>query len=45
MAIVIGQILKWNLKDTVIVVLMSVVPFGTFWMKDRYLAESRELSA
>ncbi len=36
-AILVAQILKWNFKNTAIVVLMSVVPFGTFWMKDKYL--------
>lgn len=39
LAIVVGQLLKWGFKDTAIVVLMSVVPFGTFWMKDRYLPQ------
>jgi integral membrane protein len=42
LAIVVGQMLKWNFKDTVIVLLMSVVPFGTFWMKDTYLPKSSE---
>ena len=37
LAIVVGQLLKWKLKDTAIVVLMSVVPFGTFWVKEKYL--------
>lgn len=37
LAIVVGQLLTWKIKDTVIVVLMSVVPFGTFWVKDKYL--------
>ncbi len=45
MAIVVGQLLKWNVKDTVIVIAMSVVPFGTFWMKDRYLPKDTELAA
>ncbi|AZQ44334.1 DUF3817 domain-containing protein [Nonlabens ponticola] len=37
LAIVVSQLLKWNFKTTIIVVLMSVVPFGTFWVKERYL--------
>ncbi|WP_194852542.1 DUF3817 domain-containing protein [Nonlabens antarcticus] len=45
LAIVVGQMLKWNFKDTAIVVLMSIVPFGTFWMKDKYLPQSSELAA
>lgn len=36
-AIVIAIQLKWNLKTTVIVLAMSVVPFGTFWMEEHYL--------
>ena len=37
LAIVVGQLLKWKFKDTLIVMLMSVVPFGTFWMERKYL--------
>ncbi|SCY05168.1 integral membrane protein [Nonlabens sp. Hel1_33_55] len=44
MAIVVAQILKWKFKDTIIVILMSVVPFGTFWMKDKYLNSRDEAS-
>jgi integral membrane protein len=40
MAIVVAQLLKWSFKDTLIVLVMSVVPFGTFWMKDKYLTGS-----
>jgi len=40
LAIVVAQLLKWKLKDTVIVLLMSIVPFGTFWMKDKYLPKT-----
>lgn len=39
LAIIVAQMLKWKFKDTVIVLLMSIVPFGTFWMKDKYLKE------
>ncbi|MGB3591009.1 MAG: DUF3817 domain-containing protein [Nonlabens sp.] len=37
MAVVVGQLLKWKLKDLAIVIVMSVVPFGTFWMERQYL--------
>ncbi|MEO9953905.1 MULTISPECIES: DUF3817 domain-containing protein [Nonlabens] len=39
MAIVVSQILKWDLKKLFIVLAMSVVPFGTFWMERKYLEE------
>ena len=39
LAIVVSQILKWNLKKLFIVLVMSVVPFGTFWMEKTYLEE------
>ena len=42
LAIVVGQLLKWKLKDQIIVILMSVVPFGTFWMKDNYLPKESQ---
>ncbi|PRP66459.1 DUF3817 domain-containing protein [Nonlabens agnitus] len=42
LAIVVAQILKWKFKDMIIVILMSVVPFGTFWMKDKYLNDGSE---
>jgi len=28
---------KWNVKDTAIILLCSIIPFGTFWMDKRYL--------
>jgi len=31
---------KWNLKELAIVLLCSVIPFGTFWMEKRYLKSS-----
>ncbi len=40
LAIVVAQMLKWKIKDTLIVLVMSVVPFGTFWMKDKYLPKT-----
>ncbi|WP_298952951.1 DUF3817 domain-containing protein [uncultured Nonlabens sp.] len=38
-AIVVSQIIKWNFKTLLIVLVMSVVPFGTFWMEETYLEE------
>ncbi len=43
LAILVAQLLKWNLKTTAIVIVMSVVPFGTFWMERTYL--EKELTA
>lgn len=37
LAILVAQLLKWNFKTTAIVIVMSVVPFGTFWMERTYL--------
>ncbi|MEN8816806.1 MAG: DUF3817 domain-containing protein [Nonlabens sp.] len=42
-AIVVGQMLKWDFKKLLIVLAMSVVPFGTFWMEEKYL--EKELKA
>ena len=39
LAIVVAQMLKWKFKDTAIVLLMSIVPFGTFWMEEHYLED------
>jgi integral membrane protein len=38
-AIVVSQMLKWNFKKLLIVLAMSIVPFGTFWMEENYLKE------
>jgi len=43
-AIIIAQERKWNFKDTFIVMIMSVVPFGTFWMEEEYLMEEKATS-
>lgn len=40
-AIIVAQEKKWNFKDTFIVLIMSVVPFGTFWMEREYLEEDK----
>jgi len=34
---VIKRELKWNLKTLAIVLLCAIIPFGTFWMDQRYL--------
>jgi integral membrane protein len=39
MAIVVRQMLKWDLKTFVIVLLASVVPFGTFYVDRKYLSK------
>lgn len=31
---------KWNNKTLIIVLLCSVIPFGTFWMDKKYLSKS-----
>jgi integral membrane protein len=36
-AILVAAQLKWNFKQTLIVLAMSVVPFGTFWMEEKFL--------
>ncbi|PQJ32899.1 hypothetical protein BST92_13640 [Nonlabens arenilitoris] len=36
-AIIVGQLNKWSFKTLLIVLVMSVVPFGTFWMEEKYL--------
>jgi integral membrane protein len=38
LAIVVGLQLKWSFKTLLIVLVMSVIPFGTFWMERKYLA-------
>lgn len=45
MAIVIAQQLKWNFKTTLIVIAMSVVPFGTFWMEREYLGNETAVTS
>jgi len=39
LCIVVAQQLKWNFKKTLIALLCSVIPFGTFWMERQYLLE------
>jgi integral membrane protein len=37
LAIVIRQLKKWDAKTTIIVLLASIVPFGTFYVDKKYL--------
>ena len=37
LAIVIQKQMKWNLKNLGIVILASVIPFGTFYVDKKYL--------
>lgn len=39
LAIVIAQILKWNVKTTAIVLLASIIPLGTFYVDKKYLSK------
>ena len=38
LAVYVKQILNWNLKTFLIVLLCSIIPFGTFWMDKKYLS-------
>lgn len=31
--------MKWDLKTLLIIILASILPFGTFWMDKKYLRE------
>lgn len=37
LAFLIKAELKWNFKTLLIVLVCSVIPFGTFWMERKYL--------
>ena len=37
LAIVVRQIKNWDVKTTIIVLLASVIPFGTFYIDKKYL--------
>lgn len=37
LAIMVGQELKWNTKTLVIVLVASIIPFGTFYIDRTYL--------
>jgi len=36
-ALLIYNEMRWNLKDLIIVLLASLIPFGTFYMEKKYL--------
>ena len=36
-AILIYSQMKWTIKDLLIVLACSLIPFGTFWMEKKYL--------
>lgn len=33
---------KWNTKKTLILLISSLIPFGTFWSERKYLREEQE---
>jgi len=37
LAVFMKQILNWNIKTFLIVLVCSIIPFGTFWMDKKYL--------
>ena len=37
LAIMVGQELKWNKNTLIIVLLASIIPFGTFYIERKYL--------
>lgn len=37
LAIMVKQELKWSIKTLAIVLVCSIIPFGTFWMDYKYL--------
>ncbi len=43
--IVLAQMAKWSFKKLAVVLVMSVIPFGTFWMEKNYLEETSEVEA
>ena len=40
MAIIVKYDKKWNNKTLAIVLLCSIIPFGTFWMDKKYLSKN-----
>lgn len=36
---------KWDLKKTLILLISSLIPFGTFWAEKKYLREESEKAA
>ncbi len=37
LAFMVGRKLKWSVKSLLIVLVCSVIPFGTFWMDAKYI--------
>jgi integral membrane protein len=37
LAIMVGQELKWKTKTLLIVLVASIIPFGTFYIEKKYL--------
>lgn len=37
LALVVGRRLNWSVKTVLIVLVCSVIPFGTFWMDAKYI--------
>lgn len=37
LAVAVKQLLNWSFKTFIIVLLCSIIPFGTFWMDRKYL--------
>lgn len=37
MVLVIRKQMKWNIKSLIIIILASIIPFGTFYVDHRYL--------
>lgn len=42
LAIMVARELKWKFGTTVMVLLCSVIPFGTFWMERKYVEPELE---
>jgi len=39
LAIMIKDQMKWNGKDFFLILISSIIPFGTFWVERKYLTE------
>jgi len=39
LAIMIKDQMKWNGKDFFLILMSSIIPFGTFWVERKYLTE------
>lgn len=42
LAIMVGQDLKWNRKTLGIVLVASIIPFGTFYVEKKYLKSAKK---